>query len=407
MEGENSKQSKTSANAPKEWNGAFGTLFSVVNFDSSSGSRMDSDANLEGSGRGSAKISESLDAVSSSLSNSSSDELFQFNPHTLPKSRAPNKIPKPHEGTEQIYKSDKLRVPSVAWRRLEESMSDSPESISQFSDVTHESFVPHVSPTQFPPSQVMERNGNFDPNRIPDSIFSRPSTPTDWSVASNESLFSIQLGTESLPRDHALRMSEDIYQSGELPKSGEIFKSGELFLSREFYRSGELFKSGDLYKSGELKRSDELISFQKTSSAAGDVEPNEIIDMSKNVSQDMKPGEKAVLIEEPVSDVPKSCINFQSGTKLEESSHPSIANHRSAGKRRSLHVHYVIVCIVRCAAALDGMGINNSRKGYILNIEHIRTSRILLLFLIRLLPHDIPDHTIVVKSGSFRWPSSL
>ncbi|XP_020678074.1 uncharacterized protein LOC110096447 [Dendrobium catenatum] len=41
-----------------------------------------------------------------------------------------------------------------------------------------------------------------DPNRIPSSIFARsPMTPMEWSVASNESLFSIHMGNSSFTRD--------------------------------------------------------------------------------------------------------------------------------------------------------------------------------------------------------------
>ncbi|XP_020586955.1 uncharacterized protein LOC110029143 [Phalaenopsis equestris] len=49
-----------------------------------------------------------------------------------------------------------------------------------------------------PVIQTMAR----DPNRIPSSIFARgPMTPMEWSVASNESLFSIHMGNTSFSRD--------------------------------------------------------------------------------------------------------------------------------------------------------------------------------------------------------------
>ncbi|CAI9109844.1 OLC1v1009755C1 [Oldenlandia corymbosa var. corymbosa] len=54
-----------------------------------------------------------------------------------------------------------------------------------------------------PPIQAMGRG--YDPNRIPSSIFStKPGTPLDWSVASNESLFSIHMGNNSFSRDSAI-----------------------------------------------------------------------------------------------------------------------------------------------------------------------------------------------------------
>lgn len=81
------------------------------------------------------------------------------------------------------------------------------------------------SATQLPPTQVMERPG--DPSsssyRIPDYVFARkPSTaPMEWSTASNESLFSIQMGNMSFTRE----------QFAWLGKSGELGMPGELNMS--------------------------------------------------------------------------------------------------------------------------------------------------------------------------------
>ncbi|GJN25077.1 hypothetical protein PR202_gb12861 [Eleusine coracana subsp. coracana] len=59
---------------------------------------------------------------------------------------------------------------------------------------------------QSPPVQAMSRTSDEcpDPKRIPSSVFSRSksSTPTDWSVTSNESLFSINVGNASFSKDH-------------------------------------------------------------------------------------------------------------------------------------------------------------------------------------------------------------
>lgn len=56
------------------------------------------------------------------------------------------------------------------------------------------------------------------PDRIPSSIFSsKPASPTDWSNASNESLFSIHVGNNSFSRDQFLTL----YKSGELTKLDE------------------------------------------------------------------------------------------------------------------------------------------------------------------------------------------
>ncbi|CAK9186006.1 unnamed protein product [Ilex paraguariensis] len=70
-----------------------------------------------------------------------------------------------------------------------------------------------------PPLQTMARPSSYDPNRIPASVFaSKPSTIMDWSVASNESLFSIHMGNNSFSRDHAILMGK----SGELTKLDEM-----------------------------------------------------------------------------------------------------------------------------------------------------------------------------------------
>lgn len=58
-----------------------------------------------------------------------------------------------------------------------------------------------------PPAAV--RYDVLDPNLIPMSVFARSTvtaTPKDWSVASNESLFSIQMGNSSFSRDQGLLM---------------------------------------------------------------------------------------------------------------------------------------------------------------------------------------------------------
>ncbi|KAK4794553.1 hypothetical protein SAY86_012547 [Trapa natans] len=88
--------------------------------------------------------------------------------------------------------------------------------------------------TQSPQVQVMEKdtNNDFDnngdssspsPYRIPSSVFARTksTTPQEWSVTSNESLFSIQMGNISFNND-----LHWICKSGELGKGGgdQLFK---------------------------------------------------------------------------------------------------------------------------------------------------------------------------------------
>ncbi|KDO72770.1 hypothetical protein CISIN_1g0437612mg, partial [Citrus sinensis] len=58
----------------------------------------------------------------------------------------------------------------------------------------------------------------YDPNRIPASIFgNRPANPGEWSVASNESLFSLHIANGSLSRENFLML----YKSGELGRLDE------------------------------------------------------------------------------------------------------------------------------------------------------------------------------------------
>ncbi|KAE9612616.1 hypothetical protein Lalb_Chr06g0174951 [Lupinus albus] len=71
------------------------------------------------------------------------------------------------------------------------------------------------SVTQSPPMQTMSPSG-YDPNRIPCSIFSSPK-PMEWSVQSNESLFSIHIGNTSFSRDHVFAFNK----SGELPLTND------------------------------------------------------------------------------------------------------------------------------------------------------------------------------------------
>ncbi|KAF8012868.1 hypothetical protein BT93_I0894 [Corymbia citriodora subsp. variegata] len=75
-------------------------------------------------------------------------------------------------------------------------------------------------PSSLPLSYMAGRPAGYDPNRIPAAIFnSKPANPTDWSIASNESLFSIHMGNNSFSREQAFLL----YKSGELTKLDEVF----------------------------------------------------------------------------------------------------------------------------------------------------------------------------------------
>lgn len=74
------------------------------------------------------------------------------------------------------------------------------------SSSSHPSSHPPTDPKQSPAVQAMSRAPDQcpDPKRIPSSVFARSKSksPTDWSVTSNESLFSINVGNASFSKDH-------------------------------------------------------------------------------------------------------------------------------------------------------------------------------------------------------------
>ncbi|KAK4790541.1 hypothetical protein SAY86_017845 [Trapa natans] len=79
------------------------------------------------------------------------------------------------------------------------------------------------SPIQPPPNQVMNRSGGKEGYRIPWVVFARgkSSSPVEWSMTSNESLFSIQLGSNSFSREYVFGWSSDPLNSQELSNSQE------------------------------------------------------------------------------------------------------------------------------------------------------------------------------------------
>ncbi|KAJ8774643.1 hypothetical protein K2173_017089 [Erythroxylum novogranatense] len=100
---------------------------------------------------------------------------------------------------------------------------------SPASDMARQSVIHGFSPTQSPPIQVMEQPQVFDPHRIPSNIFEKPPTPTEWSLASNDSLFSIRFGN-SFTRDHA-SVKNDLTRSGsKTTKNAELQSSSEVIM---------------------------------------------------------------------------------------------------------------------------------------------------------------------------------
>lgn len=102
------------------------------------------------------------------------------------------------------------------------------------------SISPQIPPPELksPPVQTMEQPEGYDPNRIPASVFST-SSPGDWSGASNESLFSIQMGNNSFSKDYAILFGKSGEVDWNNPQSNP-FKSGELPRLDEWKKSNDL-----------------------------------------------------------------------------------------------------------------------------------------------------------------------
>ena len=141
----------------------------------------------------------------------------------------PASSPKDREDSQSPKEKEKNDKPG--------DMSSKSEDHDNISPTDANSQVPHaisnptsqtMSPLQLPPRQLMERSVDYDPDRIPASVFgSRPSSAMEWSAASNDSLFSLNIGNNSFSREQFLMMSGDM--SGEdFNKSGELYNPGEL-----------------------------------------------------------------------------------------------------------------------------------------------------------------------------------
>jgi hypothetical protein len=159
----------------------------------------------------------------SSFSSDSSEDLFQVNSDYVPKSEACNSsFPNPNEDTPEAIKEEDTSNNSSSKSKEHNNGSPGPTATSSVSNIAHESVVQHsMTPTRYPHLQVMDRS-EYDPSRIPCSVFERSKSiaPLEWSVASNESLFSLHIGNNSFSKDHMFLFGD--YKSGELTKSAEL-----------------------------------------------------------------------------------------------------------------------------------------------------------------------------------------
>ncbi|WOL16150.1 hypothetical protein Cni_G24932 [Canna indica] len=127
---------------------------------------------------------------STSSNDSSDDDFFQLDPAEFNKSLSSNELKTTHSGPAATATNPNGFLSLID----DDCVLPSPQPVGrQFSS---------------PPIQMMERSDVPDPNRIPSSIFTRTKsiTPMEWSVASNESLFSIHVGNASFSRDHSFLM---------------------------------------------------------------------------------------------------------------------------------------------------------------------------------------------------------
>ncbi|XAR65287.1 hypothetical protein NMG60_11009353, partial [Bertholletia excelsa] len=114
----------------------------------------------------------------------------------------------------------------------------------QASSLTHGS--ESHSATESPPIQVMYRDADFDPNRIPPSV---GNAQTEWSIGSNDSLFSIRVGNNSFSKDHDGEHRPTHHKSSTAQKSEEFLSTA----SQDFvvYESDELFSIGAHHPNSE------------------------------------------------------------------------------------------------------------------------------------------------------------
>ncbi|GMH21914.1 hypothetical protein Nepgr_023757 [Nepenthes gracilis] len=178
-------------------------------------------------------ISTTNERLSSSSASSSSSTLsteFSFeDPFPVEKSEPSNSSPK-HEQSKQGFQQP---IPSI----LETASTG--------------------SALQSPPVQVMEQSSESSAYRIPSSVFARnkSGTPMEWSVTSNESLFSIHMGNMSFTREQfswMLKSGELNY--AELGKPSDLSKSGQTpLVSGDLSISGQQMATAhsDLGKAGE------------------------------------------------------------------------------------------------------------------------------------------------------------
>lgn len=118
--------------------------------------------------------------------------------------------------------------PDISSQTPQWSMMSSSPRAETGHPLSPDTFPQNIEPImKSPASNTMDHPPGYDPNRIPKSIFSSKPANAEWSTASNESLFSIQMGANSFSTDYSYM----------LPKSGEISEEWKNSTANPYYAS--------------------------------------------------------------------------------------------------------------------------------------------------------------------------
>ncbi|KAK9750659.1 hypothetical protein RND81_02G211400 [Saponaria officinalis] len=132
------------------------------------------------------------------------------------------------------------------------------------------------SPLHSPPVQEMLRDEGYDVQRIPATVFARSNSiaPAEWSIASNDSLFSLHIGNASIDKEQSILITEELKKHGDLPTSSDtsteddaevckpaeedlIEDADEISSLSQFSKSDDVFKTtpiNDVEKKKEIRR---------------------------------------------------------------------------------------------------------------------------------------------------------
>lgn len=134
----------------------------------------------------------------------------QTNPFQVPintTSNSQNVVENHDHVHDELHHHDPIKEDTNAHQKLGKDFhlaAESSEDDIPVSSMPNQGQHNNVSEIQNPPIQVMERSehsANSSAQRIPLNIFTRNKSNTQWSTASNESLFSIQMGNMSFSND--------------------------------------------------------------------------------------------------------------------------------------------------------------------------------------------------------------